>query len=42
MDMEQYEEAVRDYEKILQLDKTRGACELLEINFTFLNNEDIY
>ncbi|XP_052235097.1 dnaJ homolog subfamily C member 7-like isoform X3 [Dreissena polymorpha] len=30
MDMEQYEEAVRDYEKILQLDKTRENKRLLQ------------
>jgi len=26
MDTEQYEEAVRDYEKVYQTEKTKGAC----------------
>ena len=28
MDSEQYEEAVRDYEKIFKLDKTGGWCKI--------------
>ena len=30
MDTEQYEEAVRDYEKIFKMDKSRGKCLIID------------
>ncbi len=40
MDLEKYEEAVRDYEKIVKLEKTPGASSVLLPKFwkSFLNS----